>query len=238
LALLAASPAAGVLSDRIGGKYILVAGLIVLAFSDLLVARFRVDTRPGELILPFVVMGLGMGMSMTPLTNLTLYGVPAEKAGGASGLLATMRQIGAVMGVAVFGVALQANMVSSIKVHAGEVPHLPPAARTVLVNYVAGGGLYGVPDSGKNGLAAQLAAAMQGQPMKEMGAGIDLAMKRSFTDSINDTFRIAALIGIGAVAVALFIAGNQSARKLRPVDVSTAEDDVETAELIEEEKLA
>jgi EmrB/QacA subfamily drug resistance transporter len=234
LALLVASPLAGVLSDKVGGKYVLLAGMVILAFSDLLMGRFSVDTRAAELIVPFVVMGLGMGLSMTPLTNLTLYGVSAEKAGGASGVLSTMRQIGAVMGVAVFSVVLQSSMVGSIGVHAREVPHLPPAAQKVLVGYVAGGGLYGVPDGGENGLAAQLARAMRpktatgaqtpqaaspsqqaaaAQMMKDMGAGIDLAMKRSFTDSINVTFLMAALIGAVAVVVAFFIEGKRRVRR-------------------------
>jgi hypothetical protein len=112
---------------------------------------------------------------------------------------------------------------------------------------VAGGGLYGIPDSGENGLAAQLARAMKQAPtgargaaaaptargaqaasqaaapkaaqaasaqaMKEMGAGIDLAMKRTFTDSINVTFLMAALIGAGAVLVAFFIEGKRRVRR-------------------------
>jgi len=208
LALLVASPAAGILSDRIGGKYVLVAGLAVLAASDLLLGRFRVDTRPAELILPFVVMGIGMGMSMTPLTNLTLSGVSQQKTGGASGVLATTRQIGAVMGIAIFSVFLQSGMVGSIGMHAREVPGLPPAAQQVLVRYVAAGGLYGVPDSSENGLGAQLA---RGRGTSAPG-GIDLALKRSFTDSINQTFLIAALIGLAAVVVSLFVAGRLRVR--------------------------
>jgi MFS family permease len=240
-ALLVASPLAGILSDRIGGKYILIVGLAVLAVSDLLVAHFRVDTRASELFIPFVFMGIGMGLSMTPLTNLTLYGVAPEKSGGASGVLSTMRQIGAVMGVAIFSVALQSNMVGAIKTHAAEIPRFPPAAQTVLVNYVAAGGLYGVPDNGPNGLAARLMAAMKpaaaaaetqqpsaadlaaaAQRMKEMGTGVELAMKSSFTDSINETFRLAALIGVGAVAVAFFMAGTRR-RKLAVAAPSSAD---------------
>lgn len=208
LALLVASPAAGILSDRIGGKYVLVAGLAVLAASDLLLGRFRVDTRPAELILPFVVMGIGMGMSMTPLTNLTLSGVSQEKTGGASGVLATTRQIGAVMGIAIFSVFLQSGMAGSIGMHAREVPGLSPAAQQVLVRYVAAGGLYGVPDSSENGLGAQLARVSG----TSAPGGIDLALKRSFTDSINQTFLIAALIGLAAVVVSLFVAGRLRVR--------------------------
>jgi EmrB/QacA subfamily drug resistance transporter len=240
-ALLVASPLAGILSDRVGGKYILIVGLAVLAASDLLIAHFRVDTRGAELFIPFVVMGIGMGLSMTPLTNLTLYGVAPEKAGGASGVLSTMRQIGAVMGVAIFSVALQSSMVGAMKTRAAEVPNLPPAAQAVLVQYVAGGGLYGVPDNGPNSLSAQLMAAMKPlaaagaatiQPsatvrataatqMKEIGAGVELAMKQSFTDSINRTFILAALIGVGAVAVAFFMTGSRRKKLTLAAPAST-----------------
>ncbi len=247
-ALLVASPLAGILSDRIGGKYILVAGLTILAVSDLLIAHFRVNTQGWELIVPFVVMGIGMGLSMTPLTNLTLYGVPAVKAGGASGILSTMRQIGAVMGVAIFSVALQSNMVSATKVHAAEIPQLPPAAQSVLVEYVAGGGLYGMADSGPSSLAAQLQKAMAAgrpaaqrapkatetgaaaQQMKEIGDGVALAMKESFTDGVNDTFRIAALVGLGAVLVSLLTAGRRKPRAA----ALTREDAVPLAERVTE----
>jgi EmrB/QacA subfamily drug resistance transporter len=234
LALLVASPLAGILSDRIGGRVMLIVGLAILAASDLLIGRFRVDTRPSELLLPFVVMGIGMGLSMTPLTNLTLYGVETRKTGGASGMLSTMRQIGAVMGVAIFSVVLQAGMGTSIAVHAQEIPGLPAPARAVLVKYVTEGGLYGLSDNGPNGLAAQMAAAMKppagaaaapaaapvtgatpaapaaaSASMKEIGAGIELAMKRSFTDSINKTFLLAALVGVGAVVASFFMTGKR-----------------------------
>ena len=209
-ALLVSSPLAGILSDRIGAKLILVAGLAVLALSYLLVAHFRPDTRGSELIVPFIVMGIGMGLSMTPLTNMTLYGVPADKTGGASGVLSTLRQTGAVMGVAILSVVLQTNMGGAIAVHAHEVRGLPPAAQNVLVHYVQQGGLYGMPDNGPNGLAAQLKAAMPAAleasaPSEAIGKGIDLAMKQSFTDGVNETFRIAAIIGACAMLVSLLM---------------------------------
>ena len=222
-ALLVTSPLAGILSDRLGGKYVMIGGLALWALSCLLMARFRVDTRASEMIVPFIFMGLGMGLSMTPLTNLTLYGVSPSKAGGASGVISTMRQLGAVMGIAIFSVALQTSMVGSIRIHAAEVPHLPPAAQKVLVDYVAGGGLYGGGD-GQAALTSKLTAAMMpaagahvsapsADVLRQIGAGIDRAMKAAFTESINVSFILAALIGAGAVLIALFV---QGARK-RPV---------------------
>ncbi|HTO23988.1 MAG TPA: DHA2 family efflux MFS transporter permease subunit [Spirochaetia bacterium] len=224
-ALLVSSPLAGILSDRIGAKSILVAGLAILAASFFLVAHFRPDTRGAELILPFVVMGIGMGLSMTPLTNLTLYGVPADKAGGASGVLSTLRQTGAVMGVAILSVVLQATMGGSIEGHARDVRGLPPAAQEVLVRYVQHGGLYGVPDNGPNGLAAQLGRALPSTAdAAALGKGIDLAMKQSFTDGVNDTFRIAAAIGAVTVLVSLLMAGVRRPRVVAAVRTDAAED--------------
>ena len=240
LALLVASPLAGILSDKVGGKYVLLAGMIVLALSDLLMARFRVKREGHRAHAAVRRHGARHGhVDDAPDQSHPLRGVRG-KGGGASGVLSTMRQVGAVMGVAVFSVVLQASMAGSIGVHAREVPHFPPAAQRVLVGYVAGGGLYGVPDGGENGLQAQLARVMKpsaapgapgaqspqapqaptpaqqaqaAQEMKEMGAGIDLALKRSFTDSINVTFLMAALIGAGAVVVAFFIEGKRRVRR-------------------------
>jgi electron transport complex protein RnfE len=53
------------LSDRVGGKTLIVIGLVLLAASDLLAARFMVDTKGRDLILPFVIMGFGMGLAVT-----------------------------------------------------------------------------------------------------------------------------------------------------------------------------
>jgi hypothetical protein len=154
-----------------------------------------------------------------------------------------MRQIGAVMGIAIFSVILQSNMVGAMKVHAAEIPNLPPAAQKVLVDYVAGGGLYGMPQSGPNGLAARLAAAMGAsqaarpalttaqadQMMKQIGLGIDGAMKASFTDSLNRAFLMAALIGAGAVLVAFFIAGGARAARKGAKRIAPESDDAEEA---------
>jgi hypothetical protein len=110
-----------------------------------------------------------------------------------------MRQIGAVMGVAIFSVAVQSSMVGAVRVHAREVTGLPAAAQEMLVQYVQAGGLSGMPDGGQGSLAAQLP--------QSLASGIELAMKRSFTDSVNVTFELAALIGLAAVLVSLLMAG-------------------------------
>jgi len=206
ISLLVTSPLAGILSDRIGGKTLLVAGLAILVVSDFLVARFRMDTPTSQLVLPFVVMGVGIGFSMTPLTNLTLHGVPPKKTGGASGLISTMREIGAVMGVAVFSVILQASMGSAIAAHAAEVEGLPPAARAALVGAVQHGGFSGMLGEGPGAIGPD-APSMP----PAVADGALLAVKRSFTDGVTTTFRIAALVGLAAMLVSLLMTGRRKA---------------------------
>jgi len=89
-------------------------------------------------------------------------------------------------------------MVNSTRIHGHEVPALPPAAQRVIVGDVTAGGLYGVRDSSERGLVARLIRA--GTSRIEVGLG------QSFIDSINETFLIAALIGVVAAAASLFVA--------------------------------
>ncbi|NEJ54567.1 MFS transporter, partial [Rhizobium leguminosarum] len=51
-----------------------------------------------------VVLGAGQGFIMTPLLNLVLGFVNEAKAGMASGVISTVQQVGAAVGVAVVGI--------------------------------------------------------------------------------------------------------------------------------------
>ena len=50
-----------------------------------------------------VVAGMGLSLLVIPLVNVVLAAVPAEAAGGASGLFSTAQQLGGAIGVAVAG---------------------------------------------------------------------------------------------------------------------------------------
>jgi len=224
LAIIVSSLLAGFLADRVDGKYLLIAGLAILALSEIAMGQFRIDTKPVETIVPFIIMGIGMGVSMTPLTNLTLFGLPEAKVGGASGVLSTTRQIGAVMGVAIFSVILQTAMVSSMRVHVQEVPYLTPSARAAVVETVAAGGLYGIGTEAEgshaglsNGLAPATAGTsppVEASRMREAAAGLTRAAKQSFTDSINRTFAVASLVALLGVIVSFFLRSTRRSRKL------------------------
>lgn len=57
----------------------------------------------GWLLVALAVTGAGLGLFVTPALSLALRGVPERWSGAASGVVATVQQLGAALGVCVFG---------------------------------------------------------------------------------------------------------------------------------------
>ncbi|WP_182900561.1 MFS transporter [Microbispora sp. H10830] len=80
----------------------LVPGLLTLAAGLAWLARAPEDgTFLVDLLGPTVLVGAGLGLAFVPLTALGVAGVPGERAGAASGLITTTRQVGGALGLAV-----------------------------------------------------------------------------------------------------------------------------------------
>jgi EmrB/QacA subfamily drug resistance transporter len=96
------APIAGALSDRIGGYKILGTGLLLQAAG---LAWIAAVSHPGtayvELVAPFALSGMGMGMFFAPVANVVLSSVRPEEEGQASGANNAVRELGGVLGVAV-----------------------------------------------------------------------------------------------------------------------------------------
>jgi EmrB/QacA subfamily drug resistance transporter len=101
--LIVMGPIAGRLTDRIGPKPPLVAGLVLTGVSVLWQSFLTAHSGYGFLLAPFVLMGLGMGLTMSPMTTAAMNAVDRTKAGVASGVLSMSRMVGATFGVAVLG---------------------------------------------------------------------------------------------------------------------------------------
>ncbi|KGA23745.1 MFS transporter [Pectobacterium brasiliense] len=86
----------------------IVAGALVYAVSiGLLIVQVQLagaDLVAVRLIPVLVVVGAGQGFIMTPLLNLVLGFVDEVQAGMASGVISTVQQVGAALGVAVVGI--------------------------------------------------------------------------------------------------------------------------------------
>ena len=96
------APIAGALSDRIGGRPLMALGLSLQAIGLGWLAAVSTPTTPySDLVAPFVISGVGMGLFFAPVANVVLSSVRPQEEGQASGANNAIRELGGVFGVAV-----------------------------------------------------------------------------------------------------------------------------------------
>jgi MFS family permease len=124
--MIMAGPA-GILADRIGGKFILMAGLTAFAGGLLwIMAIADVGRSWTAFLAPLFVIGMGAGCTFAPMATEVMRNVPPKLTGAASGVNNALRQVGAVLAGALIGAVLQNQLASSLRDEAqqlaGNVP--------------------------------------------------------------------------------------------------------------------
>ena len=107
LMIVLIAPLAGRLTDRVGARPLMVAGLSLATLSLLLQTRIDVDTGYGLLLPAFILLGIGMALVMSPMSTAAMNAVTPDKAGVASGILSMSRMVGGTFGVAAIGALFQ-----------------------------------------------------------------------------------------------------------------------------------
>jgi EmrB/QacA subfamily drug resistance transporter len=104
------APLAGLLSDRIGSRPLMVAGLALQSAAIALLAVVSSPTVPySHLVLPFVMAGTGMALVFAPTANAVLGAVRPEEAGQASGATNAIREVGGALGISVLASVFAAH---------------------------------------------------------------------------------------------------------------------------------
>jgi EmrB/QacA subfamily drug resistance transporter len=104
------APIAGSLSDRIGGRPLLAAGLALQAAGlGWLAAVISPAVAYAALVPAFVVAGVGMSLFFAPVANIVLGSVRRDQEGIASGANNAIRELGGVLGIAVLGAVFSAR---------------------------------------------------------------------------------------------------------------------------------
>jgi EmrB/QacA subfamily drug resistance transporter len=101
--LIVAARGAGPLTAKFGAGTSISGGLAVLAFAAFLGARTDVGDGYGLTATWLTITGFGVGFAMVPAMDGALAALPPAHAGSGSGLLMTVRQTGAAIGVALLG---------------------------------------------------------------------------------------------------------------------------------------
>jgi EmrB/QacA subfamily drug resistance transporter len=187
--IMFAAPFAGRLTDRIGARWIMVAGGGLMGIGILfMITRVDLETDWVHLLPALVVTGLGMGLTFSPMTAAAMRDVPPRIAGSASGIINTMRNIGQVLGIAVLGSFLQ-NRVGE---HVGDrlqPLNLDPATKDRTVE-----------------LAQQSQFDLLGGVLpQDQFAVAYTAIQNGFVDALHNTFFVGALTCVLAAGFALLI---------------------------------
>ncbi len=98
---LASQASARVLVERFGTRVVMTTGITLSLAGMLLLTRVSQDSSYPSVLVPLLLVGLGNGSVMVPLTSVSLQGVQPHHAGAASGLVNVMQQVGASLGLAV-----------------------------------------------------------------------------------------------------------------------------------------
>ncbi|MFE2986101.1 MFS transporter [Streptomyces sp. NPDC059262] len=109
------APRARLVVDRFGVRAVTTGGLVILAAMLAAFTILDADTPIWILEVVFFLMGMGMAHVMTPTSVVIMQALPREKAGSASALSNTFRQVGGALGIAVLGSVLSTAYRSGIE---------------------------------------------------------------------------------------------------------------------------
>ncbi len=199
------APMSGRLADRIGGKFILLTGLLLFAggMADIL-SSSHVDSGRWTFLPGLLIAGLGVGCIFAPMTTVAMRSITPQLSGAASGVFNTTRQLGAVIGSAAVGALLQAQLsgklAASARSHAGA---LPPRYRAGFIDgfsHPSGGLEVGTWQGGPSlppGLPTHVA-----ERLRSIGAD---TFQQGFVDAMRPTLVLPIAVLLCAAASTLFI---------------------------------
>jgi EmrB/QacA subfamily drug resistance transporter len=126
MAPMVVAPLAGIFADRIGLRTLIIAGQVFLAAGVLWIAvATSTDVAYHDLVIAFVLAGVGMGLTFAPVSTMALGSVDAGDRGVASGANNTIRELGVAVGVAVLASVFSSY--GAYTSHAAFVDGLRPA---------------------------------------------------------------------------------------------------------------
>ena len=122
--IFVAAAVAGRVSERVPVKWLIGPGFLLVAAGLLLVHGIHADSSWTHLIPGLVVSGIGVGMINPPLASTAVGVVPVARAGMASGVNSTFRQVGIATGIAALGSIFSQQVAASVRpgLVAGHVP--------------------------------------------------------------------------------------------------------------------
>lgn len=196
------APLVGANADKLGAKLILSVCLALMGIGFLLMTRITASSDWGALVPGLLVAGIGGAAVQSQITNAAVSSVPRQRAGLATGISSTMRQIGSSLGIALLGAVFTSRYSQALPgdLAAAQVPK-EFADRLV---------------QGIGGNVSFAGRVPPGVPPQFAGT-IQQATHTAFIASFNTTVRVAVISVVVAIIVTLIF--------IRRADVDRARND-------------
>jgi EmrB/QacA subfamily drug resistance transporter len=218
------APVAGRMTDKIGGKFILMSGLTLFGAG---MGWIALIAHPGSswavFVAPLIVAGLGMGCIFAPMVTTAMRNIEPRMAGAASGVLNTVRQVGLVIGTAAVGALLQNRLVSSMAAQASvRSAALPPQVRGRFVTGIGNSARNGIQvGAGQSGGSTNLGPGVPARVAAQAGRIGHEVFTFGYVTAMRQTMLLPiVLLAVGALSC---LAIKQGRRAPQPAEAAKAE---------------
>jgi MFS family permease len=190
LILVTLGPIAGRLTDKVGPRPLMTAGLLLVTAALVWESRLTVSSSYPQLLGGFLLFGVGIGLTMSPMSTAAMNAVDRTKAGAASGLLTMSRMVGGTFGIAVLGALVAGIGRSELD---RRLPQLAPGEREALSAALGGAG-------------------GAGEPGSALPADVVDALHHAFVSAMRTGFAISAAVTVSAALAAWLLIAKRPAR--------------------------
>jgi EmrB/QacA subfamily drug resistance transporter len=188
--ILLTSTLAGRLTAHVPIRLLIAPGLTLVGIGLLLMRGVHAGTHWEHLIPGFIVSGAGVGLINPPLASTAIGVVTPDRAGMASGINSTFRQVGIATGIAGLGTLFAHAVSTHIESALRGAPEVSAKAAHALAHTVSQG----------SGAASGLGAL----PAKARPAAIH-AVRASFTTGLNEVFLVGAILTLVSAVLTLIL---------------------------------
>ncbi|MCN9240190.1 MFS transporter [Streptomyces sp. RY43-2] len=236
-AVFVGSALTGYLTPRVGMKWTVSAGMVGGTVALALLTQVDASSAYGDLVAPLVILGLAIGLALSPCTDAIMGAFPESELGVGGAVNDTSLELGGSLGIAILG-SLLATSYSDHLSDATTGSKLPASALATAQDSVGAGYAVaqGIGDKARQ-LATQAAQATDPQQAAQLKAQAGQlaqgaqqmkdAVGASFADAVAHTSLIGAVIlGVGTLVVALLLPrGNKANAMAELVTEETKETD-------------
>ena len=199
------SPIAGRLTDKINPKFMVMSGIVMLAWSLYAYGFFSLQTENSQIEIPLYIRAVALGLVFIPLSTVSLLNIPKHKIAQASGLFNTIRQVGGSFGVALLGSLLTRRTIFHLQAFSQTVDASSPAFQNTLrhtKNFV----MHSV-----GGSPAEVAARAKALIALNISS-------QSFIQGVNDDFLVAAVLTL-ILVIPVFFLKISKVKKIEKIEI-------------------